>query len=324
MSVGEKLMLQGESCTANDLAFAALRAVPVPLIIVDAGGRVVAASEKAGELLNGLPAQGTPYDALPLPDNLRRGEMSRPRLLDIRDVPDVRAIRNEGGAIVGAIQVIERFDGRQLCAVMAHEIRNPLAGIQGFARLLERGLEDTDHRRGLVSKILCGVRTVDDTVSSMLEFCRSTPPRIEPADLAALVDSAAELSGCTPAVKVETDIDDDCRIVHCDRLQMQQVLINLLKNAADASPEGSAVTVTAKRSEENIRITISDSGCGMSSGDISRLFQPFFTTKQKGTGIGLALARKILQQHNGDIIIESAPGKGTSVIMTLPHRQEEI
>jgi len=105
---------------------------------------------------------------------------------------------------------------------------------------------------------------------------------------------------------------------------MQQVLINLLKNAADASPEGSAVTVTAKRSQEDIRITISDTGCGMSREDISRLFQPFFTTKQKGTGIGLALAKKILQHHGGDITIESAPGKGTNVIMTLPRRKEDF
>jgi two-component system NtrC family sensor kinase len=107
--------------------------------------------------------------------------------------------------------------------------------------------------------------------------------------------------------------------------QMRQVAINLILNAGGAMPDGGTLTVkTEPGQERHVRIIFCDSGCGIPAESLEKIFEPFYTTKERGTGLGLAITRQIIEQHHGEIHIESEPGKGTKVIVTLPFEREEL
>jgi two-component system NtrC family sensor kinase len=107
--------------------------------------------------------------------------------------------------------------------------------------------------------------------------------------------------------------------------QMRQVAINLILNAGGAMPEGGTLTVSTKQcDEEHVEIVFTDSGCGIPPENIDKIFEPFYTTKERGTGLGLAITRQIIEHHHGTISIESTPGTGTTVRVTLPIEHEEL
>jgi len=302
-----------------DLAACVLEALPVPVIATDRQGVVVLVN-RAARCAYGLHGGvGRAYAELALPENQRRREMTSPVLLGMGSAPGVHPVRDGVGGIVGAVQVLDddQPDESGLCAAMAHEIRNPLTGIQGFARLLQADLKENDERSALLKKIISGVQTVNATASNMLDFCRSEPLKLTPVPVRELLESAVELSGCTDhlAVSIEAEAGETVR---CDRLRLQQVLINLIRNAAEAMPGGGKLTLIARREGKAVRLAVSDTGCGMDAQTRANIFRPFFSTKEGGTGMGLAVAARIVRRHNGDIEVESSPGAGTTVALVLP------
>jgi signal transduction histidine kinase len=296
-------------------------ALPLAVIATDLSGRVVLASAAARAALGGDACEGEHYERLPVPITLRRREMASPGVLTSEEGGEVRPVRAEDGSIIGAVQVLPDegvvFDGASLCAAMAHELRNPLTGIQGFASLLQKDLQENDERRNSVRKIISGVQTVNETVSNMLDFCSSKPLATERVDPREVVATALELSGCADRLAVTVDVEQ-CDTIRCDRIQLQQALINLIRNAAEAMPDRGALLIAARRSLGAARIIIADEGCGMDAHTRANIFRPFFSTKRGGTGMGLAVVAKIVQQHNGEIAIESEPGEGTTITLTLP------
>jgi len=298
-------------------------ALPISVVATDQTGRVAALSAAARKLLNVEQDAvfGMPYDALPIPQWARKPEMANPALLDDRTAESVRPIRDGDGLIIGAMQVLERdsdFSGEKLCAAMAHEIRNPLTGIHGFADLLQRDLHTNDSRREILARIISGVRTVNATVSSMLDFCRPRPPRLEQVNLAALADDALSLAGCTAHLLASVAVAPDAANVPADRLQLLQALVNLIRNAAHATPDGGRLTISARRAGATIRISVADTGRGMDAATMANLFRPFKSASHDGSGLGLAIVKKIVQQHDGDVCVESEPGKGTTITIVLP------
>ncbi|HUU68381.1 MAG TPA: ATP-binding protein [Planctomycetota bacterium] len=299
-------------------------ALPIPVVATDPSGRVVALSAAARKLLSieqDAVECGVHYDDLPIPRWARRPEMADPALLLDQSAENVCPIRDGDGAVIGAMQVLERdgdFSGEKLCAAMAHEIRNPLTGIQGFADLLQRDLQENDGRREILARIISGVRVVNATVSSMLDFCRPRPLRLEPVNLPALADDALALAGCTAHLRVAVDVPPDAATIPADRLQLLQALVNLVRNAAHATPDGGSLTVSACRSGESIRISVADTGRGMDAQTRANLFRPFNPASRGGTGLGLAIVRRIVQQHNGETSVESEPGRGTTITIVMP------
>ena len=308
--------------TSGTFAERVLAALPVAYVVTDLAGRVAAVSDSARELL-GVGSAPIPmrYEHLPLPEWARKPEMAQPALLAHGSAENVRPLLGDDGSVVGAVQILQpegELAGEKLCAAMAHEIRNPLTGIQGFADLLRRDLHENDSRSALLAKIISGVQTINGTVSAMLDFCRPRPLRLEQTDLLHVAQTAVELSGCTSHLNVAVDVPPDCRRAWCDRLQMLQALVNLVRNAAEATPDGGSLAISARRRGASVQIVVADTGRGMDAAAIAGLFKPFASAKPGGSGLGLLIVKRIMQHHNGDVCVRSHPGKGTRITLTLP------
>lgn len=209
----------------------------------------------------------------------------------------------------------------EMAATVAHEIRNPLGGIRGFASLLARDLNDDDPRRRLVDKIQIGARELERVVSELLEYTRPLQLQLRTVSCAELVDVTlgyVEL-GNRP-VQIKNGIARDL-LASVDPDKIRQVFLNIILNAVQSIDGPGEVHITAKPSNALIAIAFKDTGCGMSSEQLTQVFSPFFTTKEKGTGLGLAVASKIVEAHNGSITVESNPGEGSTFYVHLPRAE---
>jgi PAS domain S-box-containing protein len=221
----------------------------------------------------------------------------------------------------------------EMTAVVVHEVKNPLGGIRGFADLLDRDIPEGDPRKRLVRKITEGVETLDRIVLSLLEGTKPVKLNSHLVELRKFIDETVNFFEMD-ATRIKSNIRIKKRYTQNDILcpvdaeQFRQVLLNLLHNAVQAMPDGgeivvelegeSAITGNDKAEEEVAVLRISDTGVGMSPATKEKLFIPFYTTKRRGTGLGLATVKKIVEAHQGDIQIESEPGKGTIVQIRLP------
>ncbi|MCC6694508.1 MAG: PAS domain S-box protein [Candidatus Hydrogenedentes bacterium] len=206
----------------------------------------------------------------------------------------------------------------EMAATVAHEIRNPLGGIRGFAALLARDLDEGDPRRRLVAKIEVGAKELERVVSELLEYTRPIQLRLRPVSCAALVESAlGYLEIGERPVAVVNGVDKNLH-VHVDVDKMRQVFLNILLNAFQSIDGTGEIRISARAREQNVWVAIEDSGCGMTPAQREQVFSPFFTTKEKGTGLGLAVASKIVEAHGGVIEVESEPAKGSTFRVRLP------
>ena len=270
----------------------------------------------------------------------REKELQRP---DGRTTPlgfSTALVRDEAGTTLGALEVfndlteVKRLEAEvqrvhtlaalgEMAATVAHEIRNPLGGIAGYAGMRERDLGSEDPNRRLVHKIIEGVARLNRIVSSLLTYTRPLRLNIYPVNLTELVEEATAFF----AIDVERSREDihierryadrelTCRI---DPEQLQQVILNLLQNAMQAMPEGGTISVDVHAGNSEGIFTISDTGIGMDNDVREKLFTPFFTTKEDGTGLGLVTSKKIIDAHNGQIRVDSEPGRGTQFSISLP------
>ena len=206
----------------------------------------------------------------------------------------------------------------KMAATVAHEIRNPLGGIRGFAALLARDVPEDDPRARLVEKILIGVKQLDRVVNDLLEYTRPLELQIRPWPCAELIESAwgfVDLAG--KPIVFDSRIDA-ALFVHADADKMRQVFLNLLINAVQSMECGGNIRVEAVPEDHTVTLRVIDSGCGVPAEQIEQIFAPFFTTKEKGTGLGLAIASKIVEGHGGRLAVTSAPGAGSTFHVILP------
>jgi signal transduction histidine kinase len=216
----------------------------------------------------------------------------------------------------------------EMAAGVAHEIRNPLGGIQLFASLLEKDLHDSPAQKRLVSKIAQGVSSVESIVTDFLEFGRPRDPEPRLIRVRSVVLEAVELAVSSSAdrgVRVEADIPADLEIVS-DPAMIKRVLLNLLLNAIDATC-GTAgpgrVRVSAfHQTPEQLAIAVSDSGPGVPAELMDRIFNPFFTTKDRGTGLGLAIVHQMAESLGGHVAVSNAAGGGAVFSLCLPIGEE--
>jgi PAS domain S-box-containing protein len=254
-------------------------------------------------------------------------------------------LRDEQGTILGAVEVfndlteVKRLEAEiqrvktlaalgEMAATVAHEIRNPLGGIAGYAGMLERDLEADDPNRRLVRRITEGVGRLNRIVSSLLTYTRPLRLNTHPVDLVDVVEEtlafyAIDIERQRNDIEVQRDFPSEPMICNLDPEQLQQVILNLLQNATQAMSEGGTLSVKVFENEKNVTFCIGDTGMGMNEDVQEKLFTPFFTTKEDGTGLGLVTSKKIIDAHVGEIHVESEPDTGTRFFVTIPKKHTQ-
>lgn len=209
----------------------------------------------------------------------------------------------------------------EMAAEVAHQLRNPLGGIELFASILGREVSGEDGLERLVDNILGGVREINQMITNYLALARPPQPVKEPVDLVKLVDEA--LTAADEALqhrRIQIQVKSpDCPVaVEADGELILQVFLNVILNAIEALEPGGRLTVQLRLRNRKAEAIFSDTGPGISNEDLQRLFNPFFTTKDKKLGLGMAVSHRIVDAHHGQIQAKSQPGRGTSVTVTLP------
>ena len=212
----------------------------------------------------------------------------------------------------------------QLSAGIAHEVRNPLSSIKMSLHILEKRLNPTGNDQKRFKIAQKEVEHLEKLVSDILIFARPADPDRKPVRINPFLEqslSMAEKHIIEKNVRIETRFADDLPEVEIDQAMMSQVLLNLYLNAIDAMEPGGSLALGTSMSRESghmVSVTIEDNGCGISPEDLAHIFNPFFTKKKYGTGLGLTQVKKIIDQHKGTIEVKSQVGKGTTVIVGLP------
>ncbi|MFP3868047.1 MAG: ATP-binding protein [Desulfobacteraceae bacterium] len=221
-----------------------------------------------------------------------------------------RLLQNERLATVG-----------KMAAHIGHEIKNPLMLIGGFARQIQRSaaLDDKDQRK--LQIIQEEAERLERFLTDLGSFTRVSAPHKKPGQIVDILQEVAEMMESNfkeQAVEFHLRQPAEVPVFSFDPGQLRQVFLNLFKNALEAMPTGGDLTVQVDTLDHDLRLIITDTGQGIPPKVLKELFNPFFTTKDKGTGLGLAISRQIIEQHQGEITIESAVERGTRCIIELP------
>ena len=209
----------------------------------------------------------------------------------------------------------------RMAAHMAHEIRNPLSIIRGAVERLKTSPSMPEADKELLGFLPEEVDRLDEIVSRYLDFARVDPPRLAPADLAALLGETlamAQRELTDKGIQVQISPAADLPLVRLDVSRIKQALLNLLLNAAQAMPQGGEIRITLSQQKKWVRLDLADTGIGIPGPHLAKIFQPFFTTKEKGSGLGLAMVAKIVEDHRGRIQVHSHKNEGTTFSLFLP------
>ena len=211
----------------------------------------------------------------------------------------------------------------QLSAGMAHEVRNPLASIAGAAGILQRNSRLEARDSECLAIIVKECTRLNRLVTHFLAFARPRPPHYQTVEIGSLFDSVLELAVHAIQEKpVELrKVLEATGPIECDPELIKQVLLNLLINAIQAMPDGGEVMLSTKPLASRVLIQVRDEGCGVAPLDREKIFDPFFTTKESGTGLGLSVAHKIVEQHGGILTAENNSKKGMTFTVQLPLHQ---
>lgn len=208
----------------------------------------------------------------------------------------------------------------QMAAGIAHEIRNPLTAIKGFIRLLQSSpVEKTAQYSEIITS---EINRIEQILNELLVLAKPPTVQYRPKDVTVLlshVSALIEPQAHMHNIEIVTDFSETLAPVDCDENQLKQVFINFMKNAVEAMPAGGELRVTAKPLDESrIAVVVTDQGSGMPPELLARIGQPFVTTKEHGTGLGMVVSLRIIEQHGGELAIDSEVGRGTTVEIRLP------
>lgn len=254
-------------------------------------------------------------------------------ILLFRDLTEIRQLK----------QQIERMERLallgELSAGIAHEIRNPLAGIKASAQVLEEGINDENLQSQIVSRMIREVDKANRLLKEFFKFAKPTKPNLKFHDPELILDGIYLL--LKPklqknGIEFLSEIDPEIPQVYIDETQIEQVLVNLFLNSIDAMPNGGKLKIRAYKKSLNIIknyrdslksnnrslnyviIEISDSGLGIPKGDLEKIFNPFYTTKSNGLGLGLSICSRLTEENSGKIDVNSEQGKGTTFTLAFP------
>jgi signal transduction histidine kinase len=240
----------------------------------------------------------------------RLGEMVEERTNELRDAQE-QLVRREKLAVLG-----------QLAGGLGHELRNPLGVISNAVYFLQMVLPDaSETTREYLGIIGAEIRNAEKIVSDLLDLSRTRPAEQEEAALSDLVAEVLDKQPPPEGVAVTTQIATDLPSVFVDNLQMKQVLANLITNAYQAMPDGGDLVLSARGDGNRVYLSVADTGCGISQENLGKIFEPLFTTRARGIGLGLAVSRNLVQVNGGTIEVESVEGQGSTFTVVLPARK---
>lgn len=346
-----RALLDARSLTEN-----ILHSIADGVIAVDWAGQVTALNP-AAEAMIGVTATeviGKPYESLfkpdarfssPLLDTLKTG---RPHVGVTLEFPGGKqtlhltvsssVLRDSHGDAIGAVVVLRDLSEQQrlrtqimradrlaalgeLVAGLAHEVRNPLTSIRGFMQFLESSDDVTEWQR-YAPLIIRQVDSLNHLVTELLEFGRPRPPAIRPVQLNDLIREVSLLAGRKSNARIALQLAPDLPLVEADGEALKQVMLNLIINAIQATSETGGITIAttaaAVQDRREAVVTVADDGEGIAPENLDKVFDPFFSTKPNGTGLGLAMAHRIVDSHHGTITISSTPHSGTTVTLRIP------
>lgn len=221
-----------------------------------------------------------------------------------------------------AIEKSERLAAMgELAASVAHEVRNPLAGMKGALEVLRGELAVKPQNLEIVDELLAQIERLEHLVRDLLNYARPRAVSLQLFDLQDLLDRLLRLykeQADAAGITLQRIYGPGTSNMPADPQQMEQVFINLIHNAIQAMEEGGTLTLSTRASNGAIVVTFEDSGAGIPPSDLKRIFQPFFTTKHRGSGLGLPIVKRILEAHGGRIELQSEVGKGTVVSVIVP------
>jgi signal transduction histidine kinase len=213
----------------------------------------------------------------------------------------------------------------EMAAGIAHEIKNPLAGISAAITIIKDDIPSADPRSSILGEVLQQVQRLDKTVNDLLFFGKPSLPELSCIDINKVLSMTCKFASQHRSVKnIEQQIvlAPDLPPVYADDKQMQQVFLNIILNAFQAMAGGGRLSITTSKSirqeKEYVRIDVADTGPGIPPQILEKIFTPFFTTKAQGTGLGLPICFKLINLHNGDIRVTSDDSQGTVFTIELP------
>lgn len=249
-------------------------------------------------------------------------------------------IRNEKGETIGAYLSIkditpqkqledqmfqsEKFSAfGELAAGIAHEVRNPLTSIRGFLQLFDKSISIDDPKKSILEIILKEIDRANSIIKQFLLLTKPVIPIRKQADIHKIIKAVlSSLEGEATLNNVECKLIKDPELppLFIDEEQIRQVILNIAKNGVYSMPNGGTLTIQSTYEEEfqRAQIIIADTGNGIDCATLEKIFDPFFTTRAEGTGLGLTVSYKIIQNHGGRIDVQSEVGVGTSFILTIP------
>jgi signal transduction histidine kinase len=247
-------------------------------------------------------------------DRIGRGDLEAPVAVESSDeIGSLAARLDEMRSALKARD--ERL--QMMLAGIAHEVRNPLGGLELYAGLLRDALGDQPDRLAEVARIEREIGYLEKVVREFLDYARRSRPVLERVPVAPLLEEVRELMG-GDGERLAIEPMTSALVVNADRGQLRRALLNLVRNAVTAAGVDGRVALAAEARAGGVAIEVRDSGPGVPDDLRERIFQPFFTTREKGTGLGLAFVREIVRDHGGDVTLDRAAEGGARFTLQLP------
>jgi two-component system nitrogen regulation sensor histidine kinase GlnL len=286
-------------------------------------------TDDEGLYLNRASSEPIPVNAYAAPIYSKGGQQDGAVII-IRDLSRIKELE-------GTLRRADRLSMLgTLAGGLAHEIKNPLGGIRGAAQLLSLELDEDSNVQEYTRIMVKEVDRINFIIEELMDLGNPREPDIVDVDLTKILDDIVLLqkeAARSQNIQFKMKLDPSIPPVQGDEDLLTRLFLNLIKNSREAITHDGEVTITTRivasyhmtgpgrRSSPMVDIIISDTGCGIDHQEMERIFTPYFTTKNKGSGLGLAISQKIIEDHNGLLKIDSKPGEGTTVTISLPLRR---
>jgi signal transduction histidine kinase len=219
-----------------------------------------------------------------------------------------------------------------LAAGVAHELGNPLNSLNIHLQLMERQTrklkgKERDELRHSIEVCRGEINRLDSIVTQFLRAIRPSRPQLQPENINAIVEEAVRFFSAEIEARdivVETELRSDLPLLQLDRGQIKQAFYNVIKNSFEAMKRRGILRIRTDMDESHVRVSFIDTGGGMSAETLSHVFEPYYTTKERGTGLGLLIVRRIVREHGGELAIESTEGKGLTLSIRLPFKEQRV